>query len=657
MSMPLVDIRDLSVVIDTDDGTVAALSHVSLTLERGEVLGVVGESGAGKTMLARAITTLLPARATATGEILFNGRDVLAMRGPELEAHRGAGAALCFQSPRRALSPFRRVGDQISDRLEAHGQRRRRPASPVSLLTAVGIREPERRARAYPHELSGGMAQRVMISLALACYPELMVADEPTTGLDATLSRSILALFRQTADEDRRAVLIISHDIAAIAGICDRIAVLYAGTLVEEGPASGILRNPAHPYTAALLAAVPDISSAPTRVLAGTMPQLRQAPESCPFAERCSLAVEKCESERPRLVSVRQGWRAACFRSSEVRLERQATSLPFRHARPVTDAATPVLEVKDLEVIYGGRFGRGGYRALRRISLTVDAGETLGVVGESGCGKTTLARVALGLIRPARGVVRFEGRDLSGLRRAEIRALRRRMQMVFQDPFDTLDPRRSIRATLEDSLRPLGLASSDRQRRIDHVLDQVGLHRDLLERRRHEISGGQAQRAGIARALLLDPDLVIFDEPTSALDVTVQAQILDLIGQLMQNRDRAYVYISHNLATVRSVSDRVAVLYLGVVVEEARVDRLFENPLHPYTRALLSAAPSLRGTQAPRSWTVALRQDLDEAVASEGCLLAPRCPYATDRCVSEPQELVEYERGHRAACWQVPDLA
>jgi oligopeptide/dipeptide ABC transporter ATP-binding protein len=304
--------------------------------------------------------------------------------------------------------------------------------------------------------------------------------------------------------------------------------------------------------------------------------------------------------------------------------------------------------------VHGSRFGRGGHVALRGVSVAVRAGETLGVVGESGCGKTTLARAALGLIAPSAGTVRFEGQDLAGLSRGRLRALRRRMQMVFQDPVDSLDPRRTVRGTLEDSLRRTGLDGAGRGRRIAAALEQVGLDPALAGRRRHELSGGQAQRVGIARALLLDPDLVVFDEPTSALDVTVQAQILDLIEELMRARSRAYVYVSHDLATVRSVSDRVAVLYLGAVVEEGPTARLFERPLHPYTRALLAGAPSLRGTTALD--TVELRRDLDDAPPGAGCVLAPRCPFAVDRCHAEPQALNAYEPGHAAACWRIPEI-
>jgi oligopeptide/dipeptide ABC transporter ATP-binding protein len=654
MSPPLLEIRDLSVVIPTRDSVVAAVSGVSLGMRRGEILGVVGESGAGKTMLARAVTALLPAQAVPSGEVFFDGRDVLTMDETQLRHHRGAGAALCFQSPRRALSPFRRVGQQIDDRFEAHSRHGPRQ-SPVAMLESVGIRNAPRRANSYPHELSGGMAQRVMISLALACYPALLVADEPTTGLDVTLTRSILSLFRRAAEDDGRAVMVISHDVAAIAEICDRIAVMYGGMLVEEGSAAEVLTAPAHPYTAALLDAVPDVSSGPVRVLPGSMPQLREAPRRCPFAPRCPIVIDRCRVELPAPVAVGDGRTAACFRAGQAAGGAVAGPLDARRARSGGKGGTAVLAFEDVHVVHGSRFSRGGHTALRGVSLAVHAGETLGVVGESGCGKTTLARAALGLITPSRGRIRFEGQDLTGLSRRDVRRLRRRMQMVFQDPVDTLDPRRTVRRTLEDSLRAFRLERPERARRISAVLEQVGLDAVLADRHRHEISGGQAQRVGIARALLMDPDLVVFDEPTSALDVTVQAQILDLIEELMLAKRRAYVYVSHDLATVRSVSDRVAVLYLGTIVEQGPTHRIFERPLHPYTRALLGAAPSLRGTALPR--TLELRRDLDDAQAASGCVLAPRCPFALDRCAADSQALVDYEPGHRAACWRIPEIS
>jgi peptide/nickel transport system ATP-binding protein len=647
----LLEVDDLSVMVGRGARSVAAVSHASLQLDRGEVVGLVGESGAGKTILARAVTGLLPASARASGSVRLDGTDVLTMNDEALRHHRGAGAALCFQSPRRALSPFRRVGGQIEDRFDAHlpaGV----TATAAPLLASVGIRDPERRSHAYAHELSGGMAQRVMIALALACYPELLVADEPTTGLDVTLTKSILALLRRAADEDGRGVLVISHDVAAIAEVCDRIVVMYGGCVVEDGATAPILAAPAHPYTAALLDAVPDVARGPRRALGGMMPQFHEPPTGCPFTSRCPLVEERCHDGVPGMRELGDV-RVACVRAGEAgKADPVTAAMPG--ARASTDAGDPVLVIEQLEVVHGARFGRRGHRALRGVSLEVRAGETVGVVGESGCGKTTLARAALGLIPARSGRVRFEGQDLAGLSRGELRQLRRRMQMVFQDPVDTLDPRRTVAQTLEDSLRAFGLDAAERDARILEALATVGLDPVHRERRRHELSGGQAQRVGIARALLLDPDLVVFDEPTSALDVTIQAQILELIAELMQRRHRAYLYVSHDLATVRSVSDRLVVLYLGTVVEEGRTDVLYSRPLHPYTRALLSGVPSLHGSAVAAS--VELKQDLDDSGISQGCVLASRCPFATGRCASEPQTLAEYGPGHRAACWRIPEI-
>jgi peptide/nickel transport system ATP-binding protein len=660
--MSLLEITGLDVVVGEGDRSVAAVSGVDLRLESGEVLGLVGESGAGKTMLGRAVTGLLPRGARTAGELVFDGRDVLRMTQPELHRHRGGGAALCFQNPRSALSPVRHAGSQVADRLAVHSQPGAEEWTPLGLFRAVDIRDPQRRLRAYAHELSGGMAQRVMISLALACAPKLLVADEPTTGLDVTLTRSILTLLRRAAVEHNRAVLIISHDLAAIAEVCDRIAVMYAGVLVEEGPTAQLLKRPAHPYTIALLEAAPDVSGLPTRAITGSMPTLADAPDYCPFAPRCPISRDVCVASMPPLIEVGAGRRSACFfapgvvdGTEPVVVGADETGLAIRAASTAAvEEAPPLLRVRDVEVEYRSRFGRGGHRALRGVSLDVRRGETLGVVGESGCGKSTLARVILGLVRPTAGSVEVGGLELSNLHGRALRRLRRRVQMVFQDPVDAMNPRRSVEETLRDSLRLLDLPERELPARIDHALARVGLEPALRPRRRQELSGGQAQRVGIARALVLDPELIVFDEPTSALDVTVQAQILELIESLMSARDRSYVFISHDLAIVRSVADRVAVLYLGKVVETGAVERVFEAPLHPYTRALLSAAPSLRGTRLET--LVHLRQELDEGDVEAGCPLAPRCPFALERCVVEPQQLIEWRPGQDAACWRVSEI-
>ncbi|MEU0517309.1 ABC transporter ATP-binding protein [Streptosporangium sp. NPDC006007] len=660
--MTLLSIEDLFVVIRRPGREVAALSGVDLRVDAGEVVGLVGESGGGKSMVARSVVGLLPGGSQATGRVLFEGADVLRMDRSELEAFRGKGAAICFQNPRGALSPTRTVGRQLVDRLVTHRAMTSGEAGETAaeLLESVGIRSPRRRLAAYPHELSGGMAQRVMISLATGCAPGLLIADEPTTGLDVTLTREILGRFRLAANAEGRGVLLISHDLASIAEICDRVVVLYAGTVVETGPAAQVLNEPAHPYTRALLRSVPDIDGRPVAVTRGSMPLLRRAPSSCPFAPRCAHATEPCTRERPVTGDLAHDWRVACLhpRSGPV-VEPAAPASPSRTSAGEGgdggDAGDggEVLRVEDAHVVYRSRFGGGGHHALRGVSLSVAAGETLGVVGESGCGKSTLARLMLGLVAPSRGHVEVAGRTLSRVRGRKLRRLRTRAQMVFQDPVGSLSPRRTVEDAIGEPLRAAGVPAGEVAVRVARVLERMELDPSILRRRPHELSGGQAQRIGIARALVGDPDLIVFDEPTSALDVTVQAQILKVIAEVSGDRSRGSVLISHDLATVRGFCDRIVVLYLGRIVEEGPVDEVFGNPRHPYTRALLSGAPSLgAGFTGPR---VELTKDLEEADAADGCALAPRCPFATAECREREQELRPHGAS-RVACHRAAEI-
>ncbi|MEU7758456.1 MULTISPECIES: ABC transporter ATP-binding protein [Micromonospora] len=666
----MLSIENLSVTIRRPGRQVAALSGVSFAVRPGEVVGLVGESGGGKSMVARAVVGLLPGGSHATGRVLFGDSDVLRMDDAALAAHRGRGVAICFQNPRGALSPTRTIGKQLVDRLATHqemsGERAREAAR--ELFEAVGIRSPQRRLDAYAHELSGGMAQRVMISLATGCAPELLIADEPTTGLDVTLTREILRQFRHAADTDGRGVLLISHDLASIAEVCDRVVVLYAGTVVESGPAAQVLREPAHPYTRALLRSVPDVGGRPVVATPGAMPLLTQAPHNCPFVARCAHADGTCSSRRPATVPVPGGgeWSLACFHPQTRPLDADVPRAAHTPAASGviaagTDPKPAVLEIEDAHVVYRSRFGSGGHHALRGVTLRLGPGETLGVVGESGCGKSTLAKLVMGLVAPTSGTVTVAGQALvkqPGRTRPRGRALRRartRAQLVFQDPIGSLSPRRPVGDSIAEPLRAAGLSPAQREARVTAVLDRMELDRSILQRYPHELSGGQAQRIGIARALVGEPDLIVFDEPTSALDVTVQAQILDVIADVAADADRASVFISHDLATVRGFADRVVVLYLGRVVEEGPVDVVFDTPRHPYTRALLGSAPRLGGTTGSDGEAVELVKDLEEADAATGCPLAARCPFVTDRCRSEQQELQSYGES-RAACWRVPEL-
>jgi peptide/nickel transport system ATP-binding protein len=661
-SAQLLDIRGLSVQIRGRRRTVQALSDVDLHVDHGEVVGLVGESGGGKTMIARTIVASLPRGARATGSVRVAGRDVLALTGEQLADHRGHGAAMCFQNPRRALAPVRTIGRQLTDRLAIHqglrGDAAR--AEAVALLRQVGLRDAVRRLDAYPHELSGGMSQRVMIATALACRPRLLLADEPTTGLDVTLTRDILELFRAITDEQDRGVLLVSHDIASIAEFCDRLVVLYAGSVVETGPTAAVLARPAHPYTRTLLDAVPDLDGRAVRATPGSMPLLDAVPTACPFAPRCSRADVTCETVRPALEPVAAGRAVSCFHPLDAWPERLAGTDGGPAPAGERVEAASVVRVSDVCVRYPGRFRSPARDALRGVSLAVGRGETLGIVGESGCGKTTLARLVVGLLQPTSGSVEVGGIDVGRASGATRRRLHSTVQMVFQDPVGSLSPRRTARQAIAEPMIAAGVEKAEQRQRTAALMRRVGLDDTILDRRPHELSGGQAQRVAIARALSVDPAVVVFDEPTSALDVTVQAQILDLIGELAAAGERTYVFISHDLAIVRSMSDHVAVLYLGRVVELGGTAEVFATPRHPYTRALLAGAPSLdrRRPAGDQTETVRLARELDDTQASGGCPLRPRCPFAADVCAEEPPlAAAPGAPGRLVACWRADEIA
>jgi len=663
MSQSGLYVEDLSVCLPGPTGNVAALTNVTFEVSPGEVVGLVGESGAGKSMIACAIADQLPRNADVTGVIRIDGNELSEVRAAGTKERHRVNAALCFQNPRVALSPTRNVGKQIADRLMAHqGLSHREVADKATeLLHQVGIRDAQRRLRNFPHELSGGMCQRVMIALAMACKSPVLLADEPSTGLDVTLTGEILRLIRDMADRDQQAVLVISHDIAAISTICNRLMVLYAGSLVETGLTQDLVRTPAHPYTRALIDAVPDPDREVGRVtpLPGLMPQLSAPPVSCSFAPRCRLSDQKCQSDMPRLTSQGAKWKVRCFHSGMLGSTKTGEeSVDDNHRingkRDTGDSggAEPLVRLQHVDVAYRSRLGGPKKPVLRAINLTFNRGETVGIVGESGCGKSTLARTIMGLISPTRGEVWFGQINLRTQRRADLRRLRRRMQLVFQDALDSLNPRLSVAEIVTDPLQLLELARDEKKAAVDQVLDQVSLDPSFKPRLPQELSGGQAQRVGIARGLVIDPDLIVFDEPTSALDATIQAQVLELIHSLIERRDRTYLFVSHDLATIRGLCDRVVVMYLGRVVEDGPVDRIFTTPLHPYTRALLSAIPRLHGELGIDR--VELKRDLDEPIESAGCSLSPRCPFAETRCFKE-QTLLEVSEGHSVACWKVAE--
>src|SRR4051794_36287013 len=674
---PLLDVTDLSVQFVRDGIVASAVNGVSFSIERGETLAIVGESGSGKSVTALSLMRLLktpPAR--IGGRVLLEGRDVLAMTASELRQIRGGQIAMIFQDALSSLNPVRTIGAQMEEALRLHMNLRGAAARrrTIDFLGRVGIPSPARQLDSYPHQFSGGMQQRVMIAMALSCEPRVLLADEPTTALDVSVQAQILELLRGVTTEFGTALVMISHDLSIVAGLADRVAVMYAGEIVETGVTEKIFERPQHPYTLGLLECVPRIDEERVDVLPtieGSPPDIARLPVACSFAPRCPFQMEVCLSERPRLETKREGQAAACWAdmdAAEAAVGKVAVAAQFvpgdlqaRHGRVshVARMDKPILETMAVRVEYplarGIRFWRKRpvVQAVRDVSLEVRAGETLGLVGESGSGKSTLARAILRVAEPSSGEIVFDGNSILPMAESDFRRLRPRLQMVFQDPYGSLNPRRTVWETVAEPWQiHTSKSRSEIRREVAAILDAVGLDQRFLRRRPQELSGGQRQRVSIARALALDPAIVIADESTSALDVSVRAQILNLLKTLQVERGLTFVFISHDLSIVRHMSDRIAVMYLGRIVEFADRDTLFRNPAHPYTRALLSMVsvpdPSVERHRERRPIAGEIPSP---ASPPTGCHFHPRCPLAFDRCKVEAPPLYTIGDQHRSACF------
>lgn len=630
MTKPLLQVRGLSLGFARQDSSAAetritdALSAISFQLHAGETLALLGESGCGKSLTALALMRLLPPQARyQSGHVLLNseeptGRaeDLLRVSEDRMRQIRGSRMAMIFQEPATSLNPVMRIGEQISEVLRLHRGLSKAVCDQevLALLVQVGLPDPARAAAAYPFELSGGMKQRAMIAMALAGDPEILLADEPTTALDVTLQAQILDLIRDLQQQRQMGVLLITHDLAVVSARADRVAVMYAGQVVESGPVAEVLTNPSHPYTRALLAALPEKAEAGKALaqLAGRVPPLGHWPLACRFAPRCAIREPHCLEESPPWVLLPGAEKqsaqhhALCWRvgddsipslSADTRLTTSASALVDQ----------PVLQVSDLSV----RYQTSGMGLLQRfklkkqtdqpvrpvvdqVSFDLYPGETLAIVGESGCGKTTTARAILRLIDSESGTVKLNGQTIIGQGIKPVKGWRRDVQMVFQDPFASLDPRHRIRQILSEGPRALGLPATEYdQDALVRLLDRVGLPPEALDRFPHEFSGGQRQRIAIARALAVSPKVLICDEPTSALDVSVQAQILNLLQQLQAETGIAYLFITHNFGVVRYLADRVLVMKSGKVVETGKTEVLLKQPENAYTQALLASVPVL----------------------------------------------------------------
>ena len=660
--VPVLEVQDLHTHFPTQAGVIRAVDGVTFQVAPGETLGIVGESGSGKSITALSIMRLLEEPGhIAGGSIRFRGRDVLKMTPRELRAMRGGDVAMVFQDPMTSLNPVLRIGKQLAEAMQVHGHAPKAAASrAVSLLGRMGITAPERAVRSFPHQFSGGMRQRVVLAMGMSNEPALLLADEPTTALDVTIQAQILDLMRQLNTEFGTAIVLISHDLGVIAGLCARVVVMYAGEIVEEGPTEQVLADPRHPYTWALMNAVPRLDSGGGRLstIEGMPPSPLAQPAGCRFAPRCPFKQAACEAHPP-LFAMGPGRASRCWvAESGVHFIRPAAAaLPQSHAPVEAPGAAPLLRAVDLVKHFPagrGLFGKARVvHAVDGVSFDVRRGEVLGVVGESGCGKSTLGRTLMRLYKPESGQVAFDGHEIATANPAEMRKLRRRMQMVFQDPYASLNPRMTVGDTLGEPLRFHGLTqdAASTTARVGALLGTVGLSPAAAGRYPHEFSGGQRQRVAIARALALQPDFIVADEPISALDVNIQAQIINLMMDLRAQFGLTYFFIAHDLAVVRHISDRVLVLHLGKVAELAPAADLFAAPLHPYTRYLISAVPVADVAAERGRRRMVLAGEAASAIdPPSGCRFRTRCPLAQAVCAEVEPLPVEHRPGHFAAC-------
>jgi peptide/nickel transport system ATP-binding protein len=659
---PLLEVEHLAVTFYTPRGTVRAVRDASLEVHRGEVLGIVGESGCGKSTVAFAALGYLPGTAVVDGSIKFEGQDINALSEGALRELRGGRVAMVYQDPGTSLNPTMRVGPQLDEVIREHldlsdADARRRT---IELFTDVGLSDPEHIVDRYPHELSGGMQQRVVIAMALACEPHLLVMDEPTTGLDVTTEANILDLVAELKDRVNAGIIFVSHNLGVVARVADRVVVMYAGETIEEAPVREVFRQAKHPYTAGLLECVPSpveegevvprLRSIPGSVL----PASEVTPDQCLFADRCPLATDRCREQAPPVIDVGDGHETRCYFPDQVRPEIWGEAEP-RETLELDPNAEPVLKIDDLEVFY--ETGRKKYivagppaeppvRAVVDVDLEVKPGRTLGIVGESGSGKSTTARAIVGLTPRTGGSIELDSEELAELVESRDSDSQAAIRMVFQNPTASLNPRLPIKHSLVRSLRRFSdLSKSEAEDRAAQLMEAVGLDASHLERLPGEFSGGQQQRIALAGAFAASPSLIVADEAVSALDVSVQAQVLNLLSDRQLEDGVAYVFITHDLGVVRYISDDILVLYAGHTAESGPTEAVLNAPSHPYTEALMSAAP------APDPDAEPTRIRLEGAVPSlreafTGCFFAGRCPRKIGSICDEQQPPEQHDPDH-----------
>ena len=680
----LLDVKDLATEF-TGDSVVRAVDGVSFSVDRGQTLAIVGESGSGKSVTCLTIMGLNDRKQSrSSGKALFKGEDLLSASFDRLRELRGNEMAMIFQDPMTSLNPVRTIGDQLREAVLLHNDVSKKVAGARALdhLREVGIPRAEQRIGDYPHQFSGGMRQRVMIAMALVNSPDLLIADEPTTALDVTTQAQILELMKRLQRTYGSAIIIVTHDLGVVAEVADEVVVMYASRIVEQAGATELFERPQHPYTLGLLRSMPQPGDTQERLIQipGQPPSLANPPTGCRFHPRCEFAIEACSEKTPELEAVdprTRHLRACLLSDDEVQLreaERErCAAAPVATSEALTgsatsskvavggrDAADTILVVEGLKMhfpVYEGVILRkqvAAVQAVDGISFSLRRGETLGIVGESGCGKSTLARCIIRLLEPTAGSIHFEGRDITHLSRRDLRTIRRDIKVVFQDPQGSLNPRRRVREIVQEPLEVHGIGTDrERKRRVQEVLEIVGLNPEHINRFPHEFSGGQRQRIGIARALAAQPKLIVCDEPVSALDVSVQAQVINLLKDLQGEFGLTYIFVAHDLNVVRYVSDRVMVMYLGQMAELGPSRDLYETPKHPYTGSLLSAIPVADPAIGRERQPIVLEGDVPSPInPPTGCRFHPRCPRVVfGKCDVEVPTPVHFCADHEAVCW------
>jgi len=656
MSDPLLVVKNLKTWLGSSTTPAKAVDGVSFSINKGETLCLLGESGCGKSMSALSLMRLLPPSGRIVeGQVNFNGNNLLDLPENAMRKIRGGKIGMIFQEPMTSLNPVMTIGDQISEAIKLHDPQGRKniKARLIELLQQVGIPDPESRIKAWPHQLSGGMKQRIMIAMTLAGRPDFLIADEPTTALDVTIQAQVLKLLKQIQQKTGMAILLITHDLGVVAEVADRVMVMYAGEIIESATKKDFFNHPVHPYSRALFSSLPSDHKRGSRlaVIEGSVPPLTNIFKGCRFAERCQKQQDQCHTQIP-------PWNNAGYRCFYPEQDHPLEHLSNTPVSPIEskEESEITLDVEHLKVhfpIYKGVFRRvvGHIKAVDGVSLKIPKGKTVALVGESGCGKTTAGKGILQLEKPTSGKILFKQQNIAHFSAKDLKKMRKEMQVVFQDPVSSMNPRMLVGQIIAEGLIAQKMVKNRQQRdqKVAELLTQVGLSKEAADRYPHEFSGGQRQRICIARALAVEPQLIICDEPTSALDVSVQAQVLNLLADLQRDFGLSYLFITHDLSVVSYLAYEVAVMYLGQIVEYGRTDEILNHPQHPYTQALLSAV--LQVDPAKRQQQIILAGDMPSpANPPSGCYFHPRCPQATADCQQNKPPFVQISNSHYAHC-------